>query len=98
MIHPINTFTAALAAVAIGALAISPVSAKERVKAGTLACDISPGFGLIVGSQKRVACTFTPSPRGPREAYLGTINKIGLDIGGTTGGKMVWAVYAPTSR
>jgi Protein of unknown function (DUF992) len=98
MIHPIKTFGAALAAVAIGALAINPVSARERVRAGTLACDISPGFGLIVGSQKNVTCTFSPSQRGPREAYRGTINKIGLDIGGTTGGKMVWAVYAPTSR
>ena len=98
MIRPVNAFAAALTAVAIGGLAIGPVSARERVKVGTLACDISPGLGLIIGSQKQVACTFTPSRRGPREAYVGKINKIGLDIGATTGGELAWAVYAPTTR
>jgi hypothetical protein len=26
------------------------------------------------------------------------INKLGVDLGGTRGGVMVWAVYAPTTR
>jgi len=41
---------------------------------------------------------FTPSQPGPREVYVGGINKFGLDIGATAGGEMVWAVYAPTTR
>ena len=41
---------------------------------------------------------FTPSEPGPREVYFGTINKFGLDIGGTVGGGMAWAVFAPTTR
>ena len=41
---------------------------------------------------------FTPSRRGPREVYVGSISKFGLDLGATSGGEMIWAVYAPTNR
>jgi hypothetical protein len=41
---------------------------------------------------------FTPAARGPREVYVGSISKFGLDLGATSGGQMVWAVYAPSSR
>ena len=98
--------SAAAVAAAIGSFALAPASAQERipaavpqhVKAGTLTCDISAGIGLIVASQKQVTCMFTPSTPGPREVYLGTINKFGIDIGATAGGEMAWAVYAPTTR
>jgi hypothetical protein len=39
---------------------------------------------------------YTPAGPGPREIYVGTISKFGLDIGATSGGQMVWLVYAPT--
>jgi Protein of unknown function (DUF992) len=35
---------------------------------------------------------------GPPEFYSGVINKLGVDLGGTRGGVMIWAVYAPTTR
>ena len=100
MTRTVNTLAAALTALAVGGFAFTPsvASAQNRVKVGTLSCDISGGLGLIVGSRKRVHCLFTPSGPGPREAYLGTISKFGLDIGATAGGEMAWAVYAPTSR
>jgi hypothetical protein len=90
-----------LAALAVVAAAASPVptmAQAERVKAGTLTCDISGGIGLIVTSHKEVSCIFTASQPGPREVYVGAINKFGLDLGATAGGEMVWAVYAPTTR
>ncbi len=91
---------AAALAVAIGGSAMDPASAQrgQRVKAGMLSCDISAGIGLIIGSQKQVTCMFTPDQPGPREVYVGSITKFGLDIGVTTGGQMAWAVYAPTTR
>jgi hypothetical protein len=70
----------------------------ERAKVGTLTCDISGGIGMIIASKKAVTCMFTPSRPGPREVYVGHISKFGLDLGATTGGEMVWAVYAPTNR
>jgi Protein of unknown function (DUF992) len=89
------------AAVAVAAAVAAPTAAMargERTKVGTLNCDISAGIGAIIASKKRVTCMFTPSHRGPREVYVGNISKFGLDLGATSGGEMVWAVYAPTSR
>jgi len=91
-----RTFITA-AAVALAALSGS-AQAQERVQSGSLTCDVSAGIGLIIGSQRNVSCTFTPSSPGPIEYYTGTISKLGLDIGVTTGGVMVWLVFAPTNR
>jgi len=91
----------AIAALAIAAAVASPIPASAqsgRTKVGTLSCDISGGIGLIITSKKDVTCMFTPSERGPREVYVGSISKFGLDLGATAGGEMVWAVYAPTTR
>ena len=87
---------AALAAVVLPAPTYAQSPARTMV--GTLNCDISGGIGMIITSQKGVACMFTPSTPGPRELYVGTISKFGLDLGATVGGAMVWAVYAPTDR
>ena len=70
----------------------------QRVRTGVLNCDVSAGLGLIIGSQRSVNCLFTPDQPGPQEGYFGTISKLGLDIGVTGGGVMVWGVYADTTR
>ena len=88
----------ALTAAAALATSIGPAQAQERVQAGRLGCDISGGIGLIIGSQRALNCSFTPSLPGPAEFYVGTLTKFGVDIGATGGGVMVWLVYAPTSR
>jgi len=85
------------AALALAVLA-GAAQAQDRVQAGSLTCDVSAGIGLIIGSQRNVSCTFTPAQPGPIEYYTGTISKLGVDIGVTTGGVMVWAVWAPTTR
>ena len=87
---PISFAALALA----GALAAVPAQA-QNVQAGTLVCDVSGGVGLIVASQREMACTFTNS-RGELEVYTGTIRRFGLDIGTTAGGQMVWSVFAPS--
>jgi hypothetical protein len=89
---------AGLAVAAAVAMPIPTMAAREHTKVGTLTCDISAGIGLIVTSKKNVACIFTPTQRGRREVYTGSITKFGLDIGATAGGEMIWAVYAPTNR
>jgi Protein of unknown function (DUF992) len=96
MMKPVKAIAAA--ALAVTAIGSSLAYAQERTKVGTLSCDISAGLGLIVASQKQVTCMFTPNQPGPKEVYYGTISKVGIDIGGTAGGEMVWAVYAPTNK
>ena len=83
---------------AASALMAGTAAAQGRIQAGQLTCDISGGIGLIFGSQRTLNCSFTPAVPGPIEFYAGTLTKLGVDIGITTGGVMVWIVYAPTSR
>jgi hypothetical protein len=92
----VRTFITA-AALVLAALSGS-AQAQERVQAGQLTCDVSAGIGLIIGSQRNVSCTFTPATPGPIEYYTGTISKLGIDLGVTTGGVMVWLVWSPTNR
>jgi len=91
----------ALAALALVATVAAPATAlaqgADRTKVGTLNCDISAGIGVIIGSKKNVTCLFTPSQAdAAKEVYTGSITKFGLDIGATAGGRMVWAVFAPS--
>ncbi|WEK50742.1 MAG: DUF992 domain-containing protein [Candidatus Kaistia colombiensis] len=79
---------------AISALGIGTASAATRT--GTLDCRVAPGVGFIVGSSKSLNCTFN-SKRGI-EHYTGKINKLGLDVGITTGGQIVWAVLERSKR
>jgi len=95
-----NKALCALAGIAMAAVMALPATAQaqtDRNKIGVLACNISAGIGVIIASKKSVACTFTPAASGPAEVYTGSITKFGLDIGGTTGGRMVWTVYAAGS-
>jgi hypothetical protein len=93
-------FATVAGAVFASALMISTASSqyRDRVQAGQLTCDISGGVGFIIGSQRTLNCSFTPALPGPLEFYAGTLTKVGVDIGITSGGVMVWDVYAPTSR
>jgi hypothetical protein len=97
-----NKCLGVLASLATAALVAVPTSAMatraNRTRVGTLNCDISAGMGVIIASKKHVTCMFTPAKPGPREVYVGSITKFGLDIGATAGGEMIWAVYAPTNR
>jgi hypothetical protein len=72
--------------------------ADERTQVGDLTCDISGGIGLLIGSQRTLNCTFMPSVPGPIEYYAGTLTKLGVDVGITGGGVMIWLVFAPTNR
>jgi hypothetical protein len=87
-----------LGAVSLGALAISApaTAAPHGVKVGMLTCHVHSGWGYIVGSSKNMDCVFRPS-RHAADRYTGSISKLGVDIGYTAGGTLVWDVVAPTS-
>ncbi len=91
--------SAFFAALLIGSSGLSlPAQAKEAgVKLGVLQCSQAGGWGFVIGSSRRVNCTFSPTPARV-ERYVGEINKIGVDIGYQRSGVLVWAVLAPTSN
>lgn len=83
----------AAAAVATMALTGGAAQAASQVQVGVLTCDVEPGVGLVFGSSKAVSCEFTR--KGYRtEVYEGSIDKLGLDLGVTGGGKIAWLVFA----
>ncbi|MEF2071855.1 DUF992 domain-containing protein [Consotaella aegiceratis] len=68
------------------------------VRLGYLSCDVGGGVGYVLGSAKSLDCVFQPTVGADTaESYTGTIRKMGIDVGFTTGGKLVWAVFAPTA-
>jgi hypothetical protein len=81
---------------AVGALAFDKPAQAQGVQVGMLTCNVSSGFGFIVGSSRAVHCTFS-SPNGPPQHYAGSINKVGVDIGYLQSGVMVWSVVASTA-
>ncbi len=90
--------TALVAAATLAAAAITPASAQERrVQVGELDCSLSSSVGMVVTSQRNVSCFFH-SGNAPQAAYVGTLTRLGLDIGITSGGKMVWTVFVNTDR
>ncbi|MCW4115433.1 DUF992 domain-containing protein [Aurantimonas sp. MSK8Z-1] len=68
------------------------------VRLGYLTCDVGGGVGYVLGSSKTLDCVFQSTVgSGVSEAYTGEIRKFGVDVGFTTHGKLVWAVFAPTA-
>jgi hypothetical protein len=84
-------------ALVLGTLALTaPVYAEGGVKIGVLTCNVDSGWGFILGSSKDIRCNFAPT-RGDNDRYTGTITKLGVDIGYTKGGVIIWQVIAPSS-
>ncbi|HTV71005.1 MAG TPA: DUF992 domain-containing protein [Rhizobiaceae bacterium] len=88
----------AFASVAHAADTFSDADERGGVRIGVLTCDIGGGLGYVLGSAKEVECTFQ-STVGSRtsETYSGALRKFGVDLGYTSRGKLVWAVFAPTA-
>jgi hypothetical protein len=67
----------------------------NTIRQGVLTCRTSASVGLIVGSRQRLRCQFK-SESGRTQNYVGTIGRLGLDLGVTAGGVMAWLVLAST--
>lgn len=85
--------TAAAAAFALVGAA-GAAQAASSVKVGVLTCDVEPGLGFIIGSDKSLDCWFKPSKGGKTEHYSGSIKKLGIDVGYTAKTKIAWLVFA----
>src|SRR3712207_9099706 len=81
--------TLASATIVSGALLLGSPAQAQYVQAGALTCNLSGSIGMVVASRRALACSFRNS-RGNIELYDGIITRIGLDIGATSGGPMVW--------
>jgi hypothetical protein len=66
------------------------------VKTGILTCQVASGFGYIFGSSRTMECKYEPLSGSP-ERYMGSISKIGIDIGYLAPVVIAWAVVAPST-
>ncbi len=91
-IGKISTTAAALVAAMLTA---TPANA-AGVKVGTLTCDVEAGWGYVLGSQKDLNCVFKSATTETVARYTGDVTKLGIDVGYTNAGVLIWTVVAPS--
>jgi hypothetical protein len=91
-------FHSAILAAFVAAAAMPALAQTQRVRVGELACVAGPRAGLVLGSRRDLQCVFRADVTGRQYAYAGKIRRIGLDVGITRGGRLSWAVFAPTTH
>ncbi|MGE4372915.1 MAG: DUF992 domain-containing protein [Xanthobacter sp.] len=74
----------------------APEGAIPQVAAGLLECRGEFATGTGFGSTRRVRCEYRPSA-GRNHYYTGTLERVGLDIGISDQGSMLWGVVATSS-
>lgn len=93
-----NRTRLAVAAAATLALSAGAAAAQSRVEVGTLDCQVAPSVSFVVGSVRELRCAFLPARGGRPNHYSGIVRRIGIDLGLSAGGRLVWAVYASSYR
>jgi hypothetical protein len=72
------------------------VASAESAKVGALQCHISGGTGMILMENQALDCVFRDSA-GHSSHYIGRMTNVGVNIGISGPGRLVWAVLAATS-
>ncbi|WP_296522827.1 DUF992 domain-containing protein [Rhodoplanes sp.] len=96
MIKTISTL-AALAAVAMLTAPADAQAPGAWTQTGVLNCRLDPSIGFIIAGHQSMQCQFTQNAPIPPQNYEGAINTVGIDIGISAGGRLAWAVLAPTN-
>ena len=99
----VNCVRLTIFAVGLVGLGLAPAFADNKadredstkfIQRGTLTCTVAAGLGLVVGSSKALDCSFAVIGQRAAHRYTGEVNKLGIDVGFTGQGNVVWAVYA----
>ena len=89
------TMLAVIALAGVATFGAQPHAA--GVQAGVITCNVSSGWGFIIGSSRDLNCVYSPAKR-PPEHYSGKISKFGVDIGYQQSAVIVWGVIAATAN
>jgi hypothetical protein len=90
-------FSGLLAALAM-AFAMPAFAQTRSIRVGGLTCNSGVRVGLVLGSRQDLECVFRSSVTGAQYTYRGKIRRIGVDLGVTRGGTLVWAVFGRNSQ
>lgn len=94
----IRTALATSAAILALAASATAEAAPALRQAGTLACTMNPGVGLVFGSAREVSCSYSYYDRRRHvvsETYIGRMDRAGIDLGLTSNQTVTWAVMTP---
>jgi hypothetical protein len=69
----------------------------QSAKVGTLVCHISGGVGMILMENQALDCVFKEES-GATSHYIGRLTNVGLNIGITGSGQMLWGVLAASDK
>jgi hypothetical protein len=72
-----------------------PSATQARFEAGLLTCEVEAGVAFIMSSPRDLHCVFHKSD-GLNEAYGGTLQSVGAEIGVSGRGVIAWTVIAET--
>ena len=73
---------------------LNTTNANSRIYIGSLSCNVGGGTGYILASQKSLDCVFLNKEGTESAHYVGTIDKVGIDIGYTRAVHTIWRVYS----
>jgi hypothetical protein len=79
--------------IALGAMT-GVAMADEKINVGMLHCDVSAGVGLFFTEKQTMNCMFKHLDGSKEEHYKGTIQEVGIAIGGTEKGVLIWSVIS----
>jgi hypothetical protein len=79
--------------IALGAMSDASV-ADEKINVGMLHCDVSAGVGLFFTEKQTMNCMLKHLDGSPEEHYKGTIQEVGIALGGTEKGVLIWSVIS----
>jgi hypothetical protein len=81
---------------ALFVVGLSSAAFAQTAKVGTLVCHISGGVGMILTENQALDCVFTDR-NGATSHYIGRLTNVGVNIGISGPGQMVWGVLAATN-
>ena len=92
---------ATLAILALATVAATAAEARTSFpsapmrQAGTLTCAVEPGVGLVFGSTRATDCRFVSNRGGFQQAYMGRLDRAGIDLGVSSHQQITWRVMTP---
>lgn len=66
----------------------------SRIYIGALSCNVGGSTGYVLASQKSLDCVFLNKEGTESAQYVGTVDKVGIDIGYTKAVHTIWRVYS----
>jgi Protein of unknown function (DUF992) len=73
---------------------LNTANVNSRIYIGSLNCNVGGGTGYILASAKSLDCVFLNNDGTQSAQYVGTIDKVGIDIGYTRAVHTIWRVYS----